>query len=131
MFQPNSNPIQMSGKNRTQKRLESPHLLDYQADRRKVKDKYGNKSLSDCREFWKKKIRESFLILVGFVLRHPVFSEKAGVYPSKAGVNWWNAGVFSEKDRLRFNVKYSVNKTCCRTYLLESIVPLQRLSKCV
>lgn len=39
MFQPSSNPIQMPGKNRTQKRLESPHLLDYQADRRKVKDK--------------------------------------------------------------------------------------------
>lgn len=44
MFQPNSNPVQISKKNRTQKRLESPHLLDYQADRRKVKGKYGNKS---------------------------------------------------------------------------------------
>ena len=42
MFQPNSNPVQISKKNRTQKRLESPHLLDYQADRRNVKDKYGN-----------------------------------------------------------------------------------------
>lgn len=33
-----------AAENRRRKRLESPHLIDYQADRRKVKDKYGNKS---------------------------------------------------------------------------------------
>lgn len=33
-----------TAENRRRKRIESPHLLDYQADRRKVKDKYGNKS---------------------------------------------------------------------------------------
>ena len=33
-----------AAENRIRKRLESPHLLDYQADRRKVKGKYGNKS---------------------------------------------------------------------------------------
>lgn len=54
MFQPSSNPIQISRKNRTQKRLESPHLLDYQADRRKVKDKYGNKVCPIVGSFEKK-----------------------------------------------------------------------------
>ena len=43
-----------AAENRIRKRLESPHLLDYQADRRKVKDKYGNKVCPIVGSFEKK-----------------------------------------------------------------------------
>lgn len=49
-----------AAENRTQKRLESPHLLDYQADRRKVKDKYGNKVCPIVGSFEKRRYGNRF-----------------------------------------------------------------------
>ena len=49
-----------AAENRIRKRLESPHLLDYQADRRKVKDKYGNKSQTIVGRFEKERYGNRF-----------------------------------------------------------------------